>query len=546
MLNPSTPAFQNPSNQNFVGLVPTSGQTGQTQSAQNFFGQLGIPFSPSNPQGFADGWATQQSTGPQSSQTYWVNGQPVRVSGAPVAGFSVNGQPVSYSTGSPANILGNNPNDILATLGLPTGGASQNAVDPILAALGLGGGQPALTNNEIGIPLDQLGSLLGYPQQAQPAVQQQQQPLQYTNGLHVDDFTGLGPVDLANTFQQMNSQFGLAFQQMFMQMMQLMMVPDAAPAPTPPYFPQPQPGYPQPQPYYPPVMAPPPMAPPVPVAPPPPPPAPPPLPPAPAPSPGSVWGDPHFIGFESAEEKYDIHGEVGKVYNLLSDTGLSFNAKFGKFDAPTKTDIDGTEIQPTIIEQAGVRVGDAQLQYNAAPADVSQVNLGEDEKPVNGKAYPLANGSGQAIWNEEAKHFESVPTVNGEVLKRGETRDLGNGATVRWEGNQVIVSTAEYDITLLLGYDPAGNHLNQNIVKKNNTSEDDVLPHGLIGLTADHGTDIRKPDEKDGKEAQQGQGVIDGTYHDYELPDLFATDYKYSKFGSPAPAPAPGPSGWNS
>ena len=60
----------------------------------------------------------------------------------------------------------------------------------------------------------------------------------------------------------------------------------------------------------------------------------------------------------------------------------------------------------------------------------------------------------------------------------------------------------------------------------NGVFTDGVMPHGLLGQTADendiaqHGT------------GNNGEGAIEGVYTDYKVADLFSDDFKFNKYSS--------------
>ncbi len=197
---------------------------------------------------------------------------------------------------------------------------------------------------------------------------------------------------------------------------------------------------------------------------------------------GKYWGDPHFVGFGG--EKYDVMGEVGKTYNVLSDKGVQYNTTF---EAWGKPGADG--VQPTIIGAAGIQVGDHKVEFDRS-----------------GKA----------------------PTVNGKALAKDEKADLGNSRYASWDGKQLEVNTGEYTIDLSVkDKDNNGGYIDSN-VKVNegvNPLADGIAAHGLLGQTADGVKGERKGKDNTG-DAKQGGTVIDGTYKDYEVKDLFDTSFK--------------------
>ena len=196
-------------------------------------------------------------------------------------------------------------------------------------------------------------------------------------------------------------------------------------------------------------------------------------------NPGAIiWGDPHFVGAEG--ESYDIKGEAGKTYNILSDKNLQLNAAFRA-------------------------MGSTQTLIGA---------LGATIKNENG------------IYNIKFTEKGEL-TVNSQVLKDGNYQ-LGS-STIKKQGTNLTLKTPEYEITSGL----KNNELSLNF-KSDNVATDGIMPHGFWGQTADG--DGKKRDGEQGDKAQGG-GVLeklDGTiaakgdtktYKLYEVKDLFDTNF---------------------
>lgn len=259
------------------------------------------------------------------------------------------------------------------------------------------------------------------------------------------------------------------------------------------------------------------------------PPAPPKPPPAPYDGKGSTWGDPHFVGAD--DEKYDVHGEAGKTYNLLTDKGIQYNAKFEKYNGAAT--VEG--VQPTIISEAGITIGEGadahKLFVSRNPEGDVRAELGLEEGSAleNGKVYPATDGVHFYQWNAEANAFSSVPTIDGKPMEAGKEYVYGENK-VKWDGEHVTVITSEYEITLDKVADANGNHLNHNY-KVTNPFHDGVDPHGLWGASVDR--DRVKQEAVEGHAA--GQEVLEGAYTDYQTADLWDTtdeQFKYNRYGS--------------
>ncbi len=199
---------------------------------------------------------------------------------------------------------------------------------------------------------------------------------------------------------------------------------------------------------------------------------------------GRVWGDPHFVGAEGG--KYDVMGEPGKVYNILSDRGIQMNARFDSWKG---------QADATIMSDVGITLGRDQVQFG-----------------VDGKLFI----NGEEV--EDGQH------LGGKVVKNGDT---------------VTINSGEYEITLK----DNGDHLNYDF-KSSNVVSDGVKPHGLWGQSADGDGNPRNGDE--GKGAQGGGAIekLDGTisergdketYKLYEVGGLFDTNFQnFNKFRTQA------------
>ncbi|MGE0201355.1 MAG: hypothetical protein AB7P76_10350 [Candidatus Melainabacteria bacterium] len=208
-------------------------------------------------------------------------------------------------------------------------------------------------------------------------------------------------------------------------------------------------------------------------------------------------GDPHFMGFDG--EKFDVQGEAGKVYNILSDKGLQYN---GRFESWSGTDAN-------IIEEAGLRVGDQTVTYNAKTG---------------------------------------AATLNGESIAEGFTNDW-----IQFGDGRLKVTSPEYIVELQR---MENTYLNSDVhLNTDNPLADGVNPHGIMGQTAD-GDGIANPDAhgwsfETGYDAsrQQGGGVLqrvgdDGSvvtsakddltvHRQYEMTgmlDITATDARAQQF----------------
>lgn len=169
---------------------------------------------------------------------------------------------------------------------------------------------------------------------------------------------------------------------------------------------------------------------------------------------GRIWGDPHFIGADGG--KYDVQGEAGKTYNLLSDKGFQMNGRFDAWGSGGAT----------VVGEVGIN------------ADGDQVTV---------------KGNGDVL-------------VNGMAVEKGERVELANGGFVENNGNKVKVESGEWkvDFQVQRGF------LNMD-VSTDNAVADGVKPHGLLGQTFDGDGEARNGDKGRGA---QGGGAIEGLFGD--------------------------------
>lgn len=179
-------------------------------------------------------------------------------------------------------------------------------------------------------------------------------------------------------------------------------------------------------------------------------------------------------------------GQEGKTYNILSDKGLQYNAKFAK---PSNNSAAGDK---TVIDKAGITSGKDKLEFD---------------------------------------HGGAVPQLNGKDMEKGKDYTLDNGGKATWDGTALSFNNKEYNINL--SEDPNDSSALLSKVKVNdgvNPLADGVSPHGLLGQTADGVAGDHKGANNTNVE-NQGGTVIDGTVNQYEVSDLFDTGFKqFNKF----------------
>lgn len=195
--------------------------------------------------------------------------------------------------------------------------------------------------------------------------------------------------------------------------------------------------------------------------------------------PGStIWGDPHFVGAEG--ESYDIKGEAGKTYNILSDKNFQLNAAFRA---------KGSD--QTLMGSIGAVIRNENGVYNLKFTEKGELS------------------------------------VNNQDLKDG-SYQLGS-STIKKQGTNLTIKTPEYEVSSGL----KSGELSLNF-KSENVAADGIMPHGFWGQTADGDGKKRSGDQGD---KAQGGGILeklDGsisakgdtqTFKLYEVKDLFDTNF---------------------
>ncbi|MEC8380245.1 MAG: hypothetical protein VXZ96_07985, partial [Myxococcota bacterium] len=178
------------------------------------------------------------------------------------------------------------------------------------------------------------------------------------------------------------------------------------------------------------------------------------------------WGDPHFVGADGG--KFDVQGEAGKTYNLLTDKGLKYEGRF-----------DGWGQGVTVVGRTSLVL--------TAGKHFSTI-IFEPKKD-------LAIMDGKAVSG-------SMPTADG-----GETHR---------EGSDLVTTTAEgYRIVQHMRGKGKRRYIDAEVhTGAQGTESDGVAAGGLLGITFD--ADDKRRDGKKGKGAQ-GEGAIEGVYTDYEI-----------------------------
>ena len=177
---------------------------------------------------------------------------------------------------------------------------------------------------------------------------------------------------------------------------------------------------------------------------------------------GHFWGGQQVVGGDNGQ--YDVQGEAGKIYNLLSDSGLDFRGEFESWGD------DGL----TAVGETGVTVGEG--------LNSDYINFRKD-----GNAR-----------------------INGRLMEAGLIYDLADGGTAMLEISQLTVATAEGYIICQVA---DGSHINFDVTTGESGVANGQLPGGLLGETFDADDTARNGATGVGA---QGEGAINGDAADYE------------------------------
>eukprot|EP00824_Muranothrix_gubernata_P023898 TRINITY_DN66_c0_g1_i2.p1 TRINITY_DN66_c0_g1~~TRINITY_DN66_c0_g1_i2.p1 ORF type:complete len:436 (+),score=92.62 TRINITY_DN66_c0_g1_i2:57-1364(+) len=189
-----------------------------------------------------------------------------------------------------------------------------------------------------------------------------------------------------------------------------------------------------------------------------------------------VDGDPHFTGFHGGQ--YDVMGEPGKVFSILSDSNVAVNARF----------IQYPEDEATYMGEIGVVVGTSHLHVDTS----------------------------------------GVMTLHPLRSEDSHTYLLDNDGTATYEGQEIVIRASGWVIRIsrkLEMRDTKLLHLDVAFDTITGAAPSGSCPHGLWGQT------VCRAGRSVGQ-GTQGEGVIEGTWRDYviESDDLFDPVFAYNRF----------------
>jgi len=209
----------------------------------------------------------------------------------------------------------------------------------------------------------------------------------------------------------------------------------------------------------------------------------------------SLSEDPHFVGIQG--EKYEIVGEPGKWFNIISDPYLQYNSLFSA----------ACENKPwmTAISSVALKIHSHRFMMN---------NTGSPT--LDGVPLGLADWhSPHLIGPKGIYGWIAHPWVNYVFIGMPDFH-------IKFDRHMVNPSIQKPGM-VYYGKDCLVGYFNTEM-KLWNTSAN---PHGLIGQTAHH---KHAGDHIIQSKASEGQGEIEGTYKDYMVSGPWEDDFKFNKY----------------
>lgn len=205
-------------------------------------------------------------------------------------------------------------------------------------------------------------------------------------------------------------------------------------------------------------------------------------------------GDPHFYGFEG--ESFDFMGEPNKYYNLITDSEVQVNAYFVYWATSGADNFTATE-------QIGILLNDHRIHVSPAGLVINGHAVQEVKTTCS-----VAGGAVVSI-----ERFDQMDRRVPKCMRK----DARCGDFIR--GYEVKTGRGyEFIITV------ATDNVNPPFLNLISKMTGRLWPHRIIGQTADHDGMPRQG------RGQNGEGVIEGFYQDYEVSSLWSSDFKFNKY----------------
>jgi len=237
---------------------------------------------------------------------------------------------------------------------------------------------------------------------------------------------------------------------------------------------------------------------------------------------GSASGDPHLVGFDG--QQYDFVGEVGSVYNFLTDSEVQFNALLGSVRATEHLNLPGEFITAigikfrnhSVVIDGGSHRRAGSVTIDHRPADQQ-----------NHHAVLMVDGE----LRVEREVF--VDAMSGE--------DFGLPDAKQRIVGRVIVTTPSYSFSIFMveeGFDEVDKIWHTPFPRRyldlsvRLERADIATPHGVLGQSL-HAMRDRK--ERGVPIGEAGSFSIEGRTEDYRVggaESLLGDSFAFNRFGS--------------
>lgn len=230
---------------------------------------------------------------------------------------------------------------------------------------------------------------------------------------------------------------------------------------------------------------------------------------------GFIAGDPHFISFSGG--KYEVSGIPEHMYNIISDKNVQFNGKF----------VAGSS-NSTWIGEAGFLYNGHTIDWAAADEHI----LFDGQKLV-----AKTQKAGKHCLDEECKYYLNfwkghhpapprldvvLPGYQVHLTRKHAPRVLYWNRRNYWNS---IKGTGVHH------YGNRPFYFDHQVMRiQDSESVAATHPHGLLGQTARFTAPVEHHTDSLGRPARNGEGVIEGNVHDYEVSTIFGTDFKFNQF----------------
>ena len=246
----------------------------------------------------------------------------------------------------------------------------------------------------------------------------------------------------------------------------------------------------------------------------------------------SASGDPHLVGFDG--QQYDFVGEVGSVYNFLTDSEVQFNALLGSVRATEHLNLPGEFITAigikfrnhSVVVDGGshLRVGSVMIDHRPAKIADTINNIKQQQH----HAILLVDGE------LRVEHEVFVDAMSGEDfgLRDAKQRIVG----------RVIVTTPSFSFSIFMveeGFDEVDKRWIKPFPRRflglsvRLERADIGTPHGVLGQSL-HAMRDRK--ERGVPIGEAGAFSIEGRTEDYRVgrgaESLLGDSFAFNRFGT--------------